>query len=554
MIELLKQLKKTKLLLFLSLLCACMSSVSAAALMGASAYLITSAALHPPLYTLSLAITSVRFCGISRAVFRYLERYISHDATFHLLGSLRATAYAAMEKNVPFSGQHPSIFLNRLLEDIDILKDFFLRVFSPLLTAALIASALIFLLAFYSFQAAGLLLCCFLACLLLPLLLRKQHQKQSSRQQKKYDQFKNLCIDAWLGLSAIQTAQAENIWQQRLQTATAELQAAKQRAEQESLLSDQLTTLLCNICFIFLLLILVPCLQAGEFTGITLAVLLLSVQSGMENFLLLPEAWRCWYKASKIADNFFPDPATAASPTVAQPDPPFGQQSPLLQAKDLTFFHPARASVLHKLSFSIFPGEKIAILGESGCGKSTFFQLILKLWQPQAGTLYWEGIPYASVDDEKLRGQIQAVTQNTYIFSASIRENFQKLFPSITDDEIILALQKAKLYDFVQKLPGGLSAFVGENGCFLSGGQRQRLGIARALVRPAKLLLLDEPTASLDALTAKSLMETLLAEQKESAILLITHDWRLLSFVSQSYILSDGQLKKHRPTKEAGTA
>ena len=554
MIALLAQLKKIKFLLFLSLLAALFASASSAALMGASAYLITSAALHPPLYTLALTITSVRFCGIARAAFRYLERYVSHDATFHLLGSLRATAYLAMEKKVPFSGQHPGIFLNRLLEDIDILKDFFLRVFSPFLTAFLVAIALIFILLFYSLPAALLLLCCLLCCLLVPVLLRKQHKKRLARQQEKYNQLKELCMDSWLGLSSIQTAQAESLWQKRLQTAATELKAAKQQAEQESLLSDQLTALFCNLCFICLLIVLLPGLQAKEFTAITLAVLLLTTQSGMENFLLLPEAWRCWYKAKKIADTFFPPARQSFPPTEKQLDPAANGQPPLLQAASLRFAHPGRQPVLQDFSFSLFPGEKIAILGESGCGKSTFFQLILKLWQPQSGMLYWEGLPYSTIDDEKLREQIQAVTQNTYIFSASIRENFQKLFPSVTDDEIILALKRAKLYDFVQKLPDGLSSFVGENGCFLSGGQRQRLGIARALVRPAKLLLLDEPTAGLDALTARNLMETLLEEQKNSAILLITHDWRMLSFVGQSYLLRDGQLQLHIPTKKPGTA
>jgi ATP-binding cassette, subfamily C, bacterial CydC len=145
--------------MLLSILCAWGSSLSAAALMAASAYIITSAALQPPLYTLSMAITAVRFFGISRALLRYLERYLSHDASFRLLGLLRAFAYKQLESRIPLKLQASSqgIFLNHLINDIDVLKDFYLRVFAPISSAFLMLLTLCIILFFYSTNSVCLL-------------------------------------------------------------------------------------------------------------------------------------------------------------------------------------------------------------------------------------------------------------------------------------------------------------------------------------------------------------------------------------------------------------
>ena len=540
---LLKLLRAVKLPLVLSLLCAWAGSLSAAGLMAAAAYIITSAALQPPLYTLALAITAVRFCGIARAAFRYLERYLSHDAAFRLLGVLRAYAYEQMEQRVPLKLRQYSqgIFLNRLLNDIDILKDFYLRVFAPISSAFLMLLSLAALLSFYSLSASLILLAAFAFCLLVPLLQNQQHA--SAKLDQVIADYKNECIDAWQGISDIKANGYENTALSRLSSKAAKITHCRYQSAKTSSHIDTLVSGAASLALLALFACLIPLVRSGELTGIILGVLLLSTQSGMESLLALPEAYRCLETARLTARNFFtalPPQNTVTTAKQAQHFP----SSALLTAENICFSYESGLPILQDISFSIQPGERVAIIGTSGSGKSTLFNLLLRLWDAQSGSFSWQGTPYSDLTNQFIRENIRAITQNTYIFSTTIRDNFQKLYPAVTDPAINTAMTKAQLTEFLAALPLGLDTYVGENGCQLSGGQRQRLAIARALVEPAKLILLDEPTTGLDNKTAEKFMQTLLAANKGTALLFITHDLRLLNYMDRTLLLKDGHLSE----------
>lgn len=545
---LLKLLRAVKLPLALSLLCAWAGSLSAAGLMAAAAYIITSAALQPPLYTLALSITTVRFCGIARAAFRYLERYLSHDAAFRLLGLLRADAYMQMEQRVPLKLRQYSqgIFLNRLLNDIDILKDFYLRVFAPISSAFLLLLSLAALLSFYSLAAGLILLTAFIFCLLIS--LPQKQQRGAAKLDQAIAEYKNECIDAWQGLSDIKTNNYEGTEQSRLSAKAETITRCRYQSAKAASRIDALVGCAAGIALLMLFACLIPLVRSGELTGITLGVLLLGVQSGLESLPALPEACRCLETARLTARNFFSAGAptavaTAALPTVRQP------AAALLTAENICFSYESGLPILEDISFSIQPGERVAIIGTSGSGKSTLFNLLLRLWDAPSGRFSWQGVPYSELAPAVIRENMRAITQNTYIFSATIRDNFKKLYPAATDAAINAALAKAQLTEFLAALPLGLDTFVGENGCQLSGGQRQRLAIARALVQPAKLILLDEPTTGLDSKTTEKFMQTLLAADEGTALLFITHDLRLLPYMDRTLLLKDGRLcERSAPT------
>ena len=192
---------------------------------------------------------------------------------------------------------------------------------------------------------------------------------------------------------------------------------------------------------------------------------------------------------------------------------------PLIKADNLAFSYSEESPLLANISFAIRRGEKVAIIGDSGVGKTTLFHLLLNLYPVSRGSLSLNGVPYAKAD---VLEHITANTQKNYIFNLGLRANFQKLVPNITDEAILRSLHLAQLNPVVAKI--GLDKELGINGKALSGGERIRLLTALALASDREIILLDEPTAGLDRPTAKRMLSAILDEYSEKTIILITHD------------------------------
>jgi ATP-binding cassette, subfamily B, bacterial len=218
---------------------------------------------------------------------------------------------------------------------------------------------------------------------------------------------------------------------------------------------------------------------------------------------------------------------------VPLPEPPRGE----VAFENVRFRYPARpdSAVLDGVSFSVRRGEKLAIVGPSGAGKSTIFHLLLRYYDPIAGTIRFDGVPLQEADPSALRRRMALVPQDTVIFAASVGDNIRFGRPEASDAEVARAAELALASDFIRQLPQGYDTPVGERGVTLSGGQRQRIAIARAILRDAPLLLLDEATSSLDA-ESETLVQTALEHlMQERTTLVIAH--RLATVLSCDRIL-----------------
>jgi ATP-binding cassette subfamily B protein len=201
------------------------------------------------------------------------------------------------------------------------------------------------------------------------------------------------------------------------------------------------------------------------------------------------------------------------------------------------FAYPTRPDVpaLDGVSFHVRPGEKVAIVGPSGAGKSTIFHLILRFYDPTAGTISFDQVPLTQADPSELRKRIALVPQDTAIFAASVRDNIRFGKPDATDAEIDQAAEAAAAAEFIRRLPQGYDTPVGERGITLSGGQRQRIAIARAILRDAPLLLLDEATSSLDSESETLVQNALQRLMAQKTTIVIAH--RLATILSCDRIL-----------------
>ena len=280
----------------------------------------------------------------------------------------------------------------------------------------------------------------------------------------------------------------------------------------------------------------------GELEGVALGALALLAFSCFEAFAALPLPPQQLSGSLAAAGRLFEmadSPAEVSEPPEPLPVP----ERFSLQIKRLSFRYPGEEqAVLENLSLAIQPGQKIALLGESGSGKSTLLHLLLRFWNSPSGAILLDGQELGKYAGDALRKKISVLPQNPYLFSGTLRDNLRLAHPGASQEQIESAARRACLHEWVETLPAGYQTWTGEGGVKLSGGQRQRLALARALLRPAPLYLLDEPTAHLDPETARRVMRNIL--ELEAAVLLVTHRMGELERFDRVYVLEAGNIKR----------
>ena len=549
MTNLWKLLRLTTLFEFLPvLLVSLMALFTGLALLGASAWLVASAALMPPLYTLALGITTVRACGIGRAVFRYGERYLSHRMAFRILTEIRTSFYDRAAKVLPLrSGPaRQGEFLHDLLTGADELRDFYVRALLPIAAIGTITALTTWLLAGVIGPWALALPALYLARLVLSCASR---QTGEERQHTRDAAYRSALLDAAGGADELICAGRDPALKRISAPAHDLLEGSLQLARTDAR-RDAAENLLDTTVLMALLVFLILRVTDGALSGIDLCVYFLVLQTLLVEFRTLPEAVRQG-RRSLLAAHFLPERQTSEAaktdepaeqpekiPTSAQADSRDADAASqtLLEAKDLSFSYRQGQGVLQGLSFRIARGQHTAIIGASGAGKTTLAELLLGVWPPDSGTLRLCGTPYHELPAGAIQQAIAALPQGSVLFAGSIRENFTRYRPACKEEDILAALRDAQLSEVVAALPQGIDTPLGEDACFLSGGQRGRLLTAIAIAGREPIVLLDEPTCGLDQETAAALMAALFARIQETGqtLLTITHERTLVTKFQQT--------------------
>jgi thiol reductant ABC exporter CydC subunit len=514
-------------------------------LMATAAFIIAKAALHPSIADLQVAIVGVRFFGIARGVFRYLERYISHHVTFRLLARLRVWFYRSLEPLAParLMAYKSGDLLSRSVADIETLEHFYVRVIAPPLVAVLVGVLMAAWLASYSLWLAVTLLACLaVAGLGVPLLTHTLSRGLGRRTVAVRAELHAVLVDGVQGAADMLAFGQEERYQARVRELSRELASLQGRGARIGGLHAALTGLAMNLTALAILLVAIPLVSGGHLDGVYLALLVLAAIASFEAVAPLPLAVQylenCLEAGRRLFEIVDARPAVHDPPLPAPP--PDGHS---LLVENLSFrYQPDEPPALDGVSLSLPPGGCLAVVGPSGAGKSTLVNLLLRFWEYETGRIVLGGRELRDYHPESLRRMMGVVAQDTHLFNATLRENLFVARPDAAQSDLEQAVRQAQLQDLVQALPHGYDTWLGEGGLRLSGGERQRVAIARALLKDAPLLILDEATANLDPLTEREIMGAIRRLMAGRSTLIVTHRLAGLETVDEILVLQGGRV------------
>lgn len=534
--------------LLTGVLLAALVIVSNVALLALSGWFITAMALAG----LSAAVinyftpaAAIRGLAITRTASRYLERLVTHEATFRLIAGLRQWFFTALEPLAPARLQHyhGGDLLSRIRADIDTLENAYLRMATPLL-AALMATLLMtgFLLFWNPWLAALNLVGLLLVGLVLPIIALRQGQRSGEALVQARSQLRERSQTTVRGLAELSLYGDPNT---ALRDAAADTEAILAPQRQQNQLdagSSALAGLISQLTWLGMFVLATQQFITGGLTGPEVVMLVFFGMASFEAVAALPQALRAWGETRAAALRLLE--LTQLPPAVIEPTQPVALPAGNTLCFDAVSFRYAEAAapVLDQLSLTLASGQKLGLRGASGAGKTTLAQLMLKFWSPTTGQIRLGGVDLAELDGDALRSRIAVVSQQVHLFNTSIAANLRLAKPDASDDELHAACAGAAILDEVLALPDGLNTLVGEAGARLSGGQIRRLGIARALLKNAPIVILDEPTEGLDAATEQRVTDALRHLLQGRSAVIISHRPAVLALADSVCLLNEGKI------------
>jgi ATP-binding cassette subfamily C protein CydC len=507
-------------------------------LLSMAAYVISAAALVSYISLLTVPIFLVRFFSVSRSFSRYFERLVSHDVTFRLLGSLRSWFYARLAPLAParLERYRSGDLLSRLVEDVEELENLYLRAVGPVLVAA-VASGVAFF-ALYPFDPAlALAVLAFVAAagVGVPLLVWTLSRGLGRNGLELRSELYARIVDGTQGVQDLLAFGREAEQRREIGALNHRLGRIERRQALISGLRISLGDLLTNLAMLAALVLAIPLVATGEVRGVYLAFLAVVALGIFETVTPLGAAFGSIGRTTAAGERLFE--ISDSKPTMQNPKSNLPVPEDFILAFEKVAFRYGEDGPfsLRDVSFTLEPGRKVAVVGPSGSGKSTLASLILRFRDPQGGTIRLGDRNLSEYAQEDVRRLISVVPQSTHVFNDTLRNNLLLADPKASEEALERALERARISDFVERLPEGLDTHVGEQGARLSGGERQRLAVARALLRDVPLLVLDEPTANLDTMIERELLVSVWETTRDRALLLITH--RLVEMEEMDEIL-----------------
>ncbi|MFE6255274.1 amino acid ABC transporter ATP-binding/permease protein [Agromyces sp. NPDC057865] len=561
--------------LALAVLLGVASAASSVALLACSAWLIARAAEQPPVLYLSLAVVGVRAFALGRAVFRYLERLVGHDASFRQLAAIRAGVYGRMLPLAPdgLASSRRGDLLTRFVDDVDELQNVALRAVQPLVSAVLVLALAIAGVALLAPGSALAVLACLAAGIGLTLLVQRAAAVRAERTLAPLrGELQAAVVEHVQALDVLVAFDAAEAGRRRIDAIGARLARATRARAAATGAASALTAAIGGFAVAASLMAAAPLLEGGRIDGPTFAVLCLLPLAIAEVAGAIPlatSALRLARASAARVANAVPAavPAEIPVPPAEPAVPPAVEPSPAIELRGIRAWWPEatgdhaagdgarhrptsdsagaaasdpRPAALDDLDLTIAPGERVLVRGGSGAGKTTLAHVLVRFLAYE-GSYRLGGVEASDLEPAAVRRIVGLVEQRPWLFDEDVRQNLLFARDTATDADLLDVLARVGLREWVEER-GGLDARVGERGALVSGGQAQRIALARAMLADFPVLVLDEPTASVDPARADALLRDLAdaAGRTGRTVVLISHTGAPDGLVDRTVTLDAG--------------
>lgn len=495
-------------------------------------------------FTFKSAVIVMIVCAVLRGLLRYCEQLSGHYIAFKILVILRDKIFTVLRRLAPakLEGKEKGNLISLITSDIELLEVFYAHTIAPI-TIAIITNAIIAIILFRINPWFGILGAVFFLIVgfAIPYLSSKMAKEAGVEYRNNFGQSNSYILDSLRGLKEILLF---NGGQRRLNSIN---EKSRELNKSLSKIKDHegvirgvtdLTIMLAILTFVgtgFGLLIA----DSISFIEIVIAVVIVASSFGpvvalsnLSNNLL--HTFACAERLFALLDE---------EPNVEEVAGDKKVEGNSIKFKDVEFSYTGRQEkILDDISININKGDKIALIGESGIGKSTFIKLIMRFWDVNSGRIDIDGINIKDIPTKSLRASQTLVSQETYLFNESIEDNIKIGNLNASREEVIEAAKKASIHDFIEKLPKGYDTKAGELGGMLSSGEKQRIGLARAFISNGDVLILDEPTSNLDTLNESEILRSIKENCEEKTIILISHRKSTTSVCNKVYKLEKKKL------------
>ena len=481
-------------------------------------------------------------CGVLRGLLRYFEQYSNHYIAFRLLAVLRDKIFGALRVLCPakLESKQKGSIIAMITSDIETLEVFYAHTISPICIAVLVSTAVFLFVGFVSsWYLALVALIGFLTIgIVVPLISSGKLKESGVKYRAEFASFSAYFLDSIKGIKDIVLNNAGEEREKEVNKRSDGLLAETKKMKHNITRAGSAIELMVSV-----------------FVLITLAVGILLVKKDM-----LPLG-RMIIGMVTVFSSFGPVIAVGSLPgnltqTFASGDRVLNllAEKPAveevkngkdfdyenLDVKDLSFSYDGQTEVLKDIKMHAEKGEIIGIVGESGCGKSTFLKLLLRFWERSGGEINYDDIDIDKINTNSLLKNVTMVSQSTYLFEETIEDNLRIAKPDATPEEIENACKMASIHDFIMTLPDGYKTQVGALGDNLSAGEKQRIGLARAFLRGSELILLDEPTSNVDSINEGIILKALKEQKNKKSIILVSHRESTMAIADRIYKVDGG--------------
>ena len=485
-------------------------------------------------------------CGVLRGVLRYLEQYSNHYIAFRLLAVLRDKIFGALRLLCPakLETKQKGSIIAMITSDIETLEVFYAHTVSPICIAVLVSLCVFLLVGFVSgwYLALAALAGYLTIGIVLPMVSSGRLKDSGVRYRAEFASFNAYFLDSIKGIRDIVLNNAGVAREAEVNRRSDILLGETRRMKREITRASAATELAVSLFIAAALAVGIAQVSGGSLSVGRMIIGVVAVFGSFGPVIAisaLPGNLTQTFASGDRVLNLLTE-----QPAVRPVENGRSISYRNLRVRDLSFSYDGQAPVLRALCMHAAKGEIIGIVGESGCGKSTFLKLLLRFWQKTGGEIAYNGTDIDGINTDSLLDNVTMVSQSTYLFDETIEENLRIAKPGATQQELESACRMAAVHDFILTLPDGYRTQVGALGDRLSAGEKQRIGLARAFLRGSELILLDEPTSNVDSINEGIILRALRQQKNKKSIILVSHRASTMAIADRVYKVENGKMEE----------